>query len=283
MTHIRSIFLVLLLANLVSAQSPAEKIYATERAFEKAVAEKGIKEGFIEFLSPLGVLFRPEPVNGRESWRSRPASPAALTWNPIKFEASSNGALGYSIGNSIYKPNGKDDKNEIYGHYLTVWTRQPDGEYRAALDTGIDHDKPAEAAANWQPERVTAPELNEKKTFAGDSSRGFFQMTDERGAAKAYKAYAAEDIYLFRAGMRPFVGRDAALKFLNAQKLPVQFTPRKSFVEAGDLAYVYSRYSLTDKSGVEKEKGNFVQVWKLKNGRWLIVADVLIPAPPSKT
>src|SRR6187399_495193 len=93
----------------ISAQDNSQKIYDTERAFERAVAEKGIKPGFIEFLSPLGVIFRPGPINGRESWSARPESPAALTWNPIKIEASSNGALAYSIGNSIYRPKGKTD------------------------------------------------------------------------------------------------------------------------------------------------------------------------------
>ena len=103
-------------------------------------------------------------------------------------------------------------------------------------------------------------------------------MVDERGAARAYKAYAADDIYLFRAGREPFVGRDAALDFLNEQKLPVKFAKRKSFIEAGDLAYLYSRYVLTDKSGAEKRR-NYVQVWKLRGGRWRIAADVFIPMP----
>lgn len=278
-----SAIFVLLAAVCTSPQSPAQKIYDTERAFEKAAAEKGIKDGFIEFLSPLGVLFRPEPVNGRESWSARPASPAALTWNPIKIEASSNGALGYSVGNSIFRPKGKDDTNEIYGHYLSIWTRQPNGDYRAALDTGVNHEKPSVAEPTWKPGPPLEAETNEKKTFAGDSSIGFFQMAEDRGAARAYKAYAAEDIYLFRDGKAPLVGRDAALDFLNAQKLPVKFSKRKSFVEAGDLAYVHSGYKLTDKNGVEKETGNFVQVWKLRNGKWQIAADVFIPIPPPKS
>ncbi|HUR97332.1 MAG TPA: nuclear transport factor 2 family protein [Pyrinomonadaceae bacterium] len=276
-----AVVLILLASIAVAAQDYSRQIYDTERAFEKAVAEKGIKEGFIEFLSPVGVLFRPGPVNGRESWKARSATPAALTWNPIKIEVSANGAIGYSIGNSIFKPKGKDDTNEIHGHYLSVWARQPNGEYRAALDTGVSHEKPVAAEPGWKPVPTPPEELNDKKTFAGDSSVGFFEMTDNRGAAKAYKLYAAEDIYLFRDGKAPFVGRDAALGYLNDQKLPVKFQKRKSFIEAGDLAYVYSGYTLTDKNGVEKEKGNFVQVWKLRNGRWQIAADVFIPLPPA--
>ena len=86
------------------AQNPAaQKIYETERAFEKAVAEKGINAGFIEFLTSDGVLFNPDVQNGRESWQKRPKSPASLTWNPEWIEVSSNGALAYSIGNGIYR------------------------------------------------------------------------------------------------------------------------------------------------------------------------------------
>ena len=146
MKFLQTLIIVTLLSLAALGQSPAQKVYDTERAFEKMVAEKGIRDGFIEFLSPLGVIFRPGPVNARESWRSRPASPAALTWNPIKIEVSSNGALAYSIGNSIYRPKGKNDTDEFYGHYLSIWTRQPNGDYRAALDTGVNHEKPAIAA-----------------------------------------------------------------------------------------------------------------------------------------
>lgn len=277
-------FVLLILVSIhAHSQEAAQKIYDTERAFEKAVAEKGINAGFVQYLSPLGVMFFPEVANGREVWSKRPPSSAALTWNPIKIEVSANGALGYSIGNSIYRPKGKSDTNEIHGHYLSVWARQPNGEYLAALDTGINHEKPSVVASDWKPTAPAAAELNEKKTFAGDSSLGFFQMIDERGAAKAYKVYAAEDIYLLRDGHQPFVGREAALDYLNDQELPVQFAKRKSFIEAGDLAYVYSKYILTDKKGVQKQKGNYVQVWRLRGGKWRIVVDVFIAVPEPTT
>jgi len=264
------------------AQNPAQKIYDTEREFEKMVGEKGINAGFTEFLSPLGVMFFPEPSNARDRWRSRSPSPAALTWNPIKIEVSANGALGYSIGNSIYRPKGKDDTSELHGHYLSVWTRQPSGEYRAALDTGINHEKPRTKIPDWKSSAVAAQvESNEKRLFAGDSTIGFYRMAESRGLAKAYKEFAADDIYLFRQEKEPFVGRKAAINFLEDEKLNIKFVKRRSFIEAGDLAYVYSTYSLTDKNGSEKEKGSFVQVWKLRNGRWQIAADVFVPIPPS--
>ena len=143
----RSVIILICISILATgciAQNPAaQKIYETERQFEKAVAEKGINAGFIEFLTSDGLIFNPDAQNGRQSWTKRPKSPASFTWNPIWIEVSSNGALAYSIGNGVYKPKGKDDTTEYYSHYLSIWSRQPNGEYRAVLDAGINHTKPA--------------------------------------------------------------------------------------------------------------------------------------------
>ena len=88
---------------------------------------------------------------------------------------------------------------------------------------------------------------------------------------------------MMRSGKLPMVGRDAAVGFIDDQKLFVRFAKRRSFLEAGDLAYVQSLYTLLDKEGTEKEKGNFVQLWKLRGGKWLIAADIFIPIPPPKS
>ena len=59
----------------------------------------------------------------------------------------------------------------------------------------------------------------------------------------------------------------------------IRIPKRKAFVEGPDLAYVYNVYSIVDKAGKEIEGGNFVQVWKLRKGRWLIAADVFVASP----
>lgn len=266
----------------VLSQDNGQKIYETERAFEKMVAEKGIKAAFVEFLSPVGVIFRPGPVNGRESWNSRPESPAALTWNPVRIEVSSNGALAYSIGNSIFKPKGQNDTDQFFGHYLSVWTRQPGGEYRAALDAGINHEKPSKPEPDWKAGGSASAETNDNKLMAGDSSVAFYRIAENQGLKEAYKRYSMDDIYLLRNDHLPFVGRGAALDFLDSQKSSIKFAKRRSFVEAGDLAYVYSTYTMVDKKGIETEKGSFIQVWKLRSGRWLIAADLFLPLPAEK-
>jgi len=278
----RLLFIVLplfLFASAALSQSPARKIFETEKAFGRAVAEKGIKAGFIEYMAPSGIIFRPGPVNARESFASRPDSPAALLWNPVWIEVSSNGLIAYSIGNSILKPKGKDDPNEIYGHYISIWSRQPNGEYRALLDTGINHEKPAAMPTEWK--SPNAKDANEKRLSAADSSTGFWETVEKVGSVKAYKTYLADDAILMRSGKQPLFGKKAAVAFLEDLQPRLKFSKRKAFIESADLAYVYDTYALVDKAGKEIENGHFVQVWKLRKGKWLIAADAWIATPKS--
>lgn len=275
------IFLIVVLIFIsvsgVFSQGPAQRIYETERAFEQKVAEQGINAGFIEYMAPDGILFAPDKVNGREMWRSREASPAGLTWNPILIDVASNGVLAYSLGNSIYRPKAKDDTNAVAGHYLSIWVKQADGEYRAVLDTGISHEKPSTQPTSWI--SPTAPHANLKKISAADSSTGFYQMAESSGLSKAFKAYLAEDVVVYREGKQLVFGKKAALKYVDKHKGKFRFAKIKSFLEADNLAYVHAGYSVLASDGTITGRGNFVQVWKFIDGNWRIVADVLIPIP----
>ncbi len=278
MKHVFLFAMVTFAAASSFAQSPAAKIFETEKAFEKVAAEKGVNAAFIEFMAPMGVMFVPEQRNAREFWKSIPASPAYLTWNPIWIDVASNGMLGYSIGNSIRRPKGKDDPNAEYGHYISVWTRQSDGEYRALLDVGINHPKPASIPTEWKSPADAGVDKNEGRLSAADSAVPFYASV-EANPAKAYKSYLTDDSIMMRSGKEPLIGKKVALKYIEDQKPTIRFPKRKAFVEGPDLAYVYNVYSIVDNEGKELEGGNFVQVWKLRKGKWLIAADVLIASP----
>lgn len=271
--------ITIILSVLGLPQTNQQKIYETERAFEKAVAEKGFNAGFIEFLTPDAVMFFPDARKAHEVYRSRPFSPASLTWNPVWIEVSSNGLLAFSVGNGIYRPTGKDDTTEYHSHYLSIWSRQPDGLYKAVLDAGINHSPPAALPTKWKSPLGMGSEKNEEKLSAADSSVGFYQMATNAGVVKAYKEYLAEDVVLMREGLQPFWGKNAAVAYVEKAKPRISFDKRKSFIESADLAYVYDLYSIVDAAGKEIENGNFIQVWRLRNGKWQIAADMFIPIP----
>lgn len=265
----------------IFAQNDLQKVYETEKAFEKAVAENGINQAFIEFLAPDGIIFAPNATNGREFWKNRPKSAAALYWNPTFVDVSSNGAMAYTTGNSIYKPKGKNDTDAFYGEYATVWQRQTDGSYKAVLDLGISHEQ-ANNETKWASPTDTGKELNEKRISAADSSTAFFETTTKQGLSKAYKAFLADDARLLREGKMPILGKKKALDEYKNFKSNVNFAKRSFFIGAADMAYVSNSYTITDKNDKQTESGNFLQVWKLRGGKWQIVFDAFVPNPPEK-
>jgi ketosteroid isomerase-like protein len=267
----------------VFAQADLQKLYDTEKAFERAAAEKGVNRAFLEFAAPDGICFDPNPVNCREYWRARPASPAALLWNPNFVDVSSNGAMGYTTGNSIYRPRGKDDPNAYYGQYVTVWQRQPSGNYLAVLDLGVSHEKPAAIETEWKSPADSGKELNEKKFSAADASTAFFETATNQGLSRAYKTFLAEDARLLREGKQPVLGRQNALAQFKNDKTRIFFAKRSVFVGAADMAYVSNTYTAADKTGKQVEKGNFLQIWKLRGGKWQIVLDAFLPIPEPKS
>ncbi len=253
-----------------------QKIYEAEKSFEQTIAEQNINRAFLAFLAPDGVIFHPQRINGREFWKTQADSTADLRWNPNYVDVSSNGAVGWTTGNSIYRAKGKADPNAYYGEYLSIWERQPDNRYLIVLDCGISHDKPNTIETAWKSPADSGKEANANNSSAADSTIRFYQTASQNSLEKAYKIFAAEDIHLLREGKMPIIGKSAAASEAKNMKGVIVFPKRSVFNGAADLAYITNTYTLT-KPDKTVEKGNFVQIWKLRGGKWLIVADFFKP------
>jgi ketosteroid isomerase-like protein len=276
------LFLSALLSLNIFAQDDLHKLVDTEHSFAKLAGEKGTKAAFLAFLADDGIVFDPEPANGKKVWSARPESQSLLAWFPNWADVSSNGALGYTTGNWEYHPAGKDSASTGFGEFATVWQRQPDGTYKFVVDLGVSHDKPAASSSEWRSPADTGKELNEKKSSAADATVGFFETAMKQGMNKAYKTYGADDIYMLREGKSPIIGKSAVAGTIKSDKSAIKFNPQTTFVGSADLAYIVNSYTLThaDKT---VEKGNFLQVWKLRGGRWQIVLDVFSPVSEKKS
>lgn len=116
-----------------------ESLVASERAFSATSVERGMKDAFIENLADDGVVFAPGPVNGRERWASRPAPRSMLVWAPRYAEAAAAGDLGVSLGPwELHPPEGVEAP-VLHGHFITVWKREGEDPWRAAVDLGVVH------------------------------------------------------------------------------------------------------------------------------------------------
>lgn len=267
--------ILLLLTLNVFAQTDLTKLVETEKTFAQTALEKGTKTAFLEFLADDGVLFHPDRVNGKESWKNRPDSPALLVWTPEFADISANGVIGYTTGPWEFRPNGKNDSPTAFGHFVSVWQRQQNGNYKVVLDIGISHEK-VSLANDWKPSTQT-PNSDEKKSSAADISAYFFELADSAGFEKAYKTYLADDVRLYREGKLPISGKKNALDEIKKFKNKIKFNKRSMFIGAGNLGYLSNSYTVLDKSGKELEKGNFLQIWRLRKGKWEIVLDLFSP------
>lgn len=278
MKIIKIALLNIILGLAVLAQSDLEKLVTAEKSFAQTAAEKNTKTAFLEFSADDGILFNPNPVNAKEFWNSRPITPALLAWTPEFADISSNGVLGYTTGPWEFRPKGKDDAPVGFGHYVTLWQKQLDGNFKWVLDIGINHPKVA-LAKDWISPNAAAKDLAENKFKASEVISQFFEFAGKNGLERAYKMFAADDIRLYRQDKIPFVGKKNALDEIKKNPYKLKVSKRTTFTGAQDLAYLSSPYTFFDKEGKEIEKGNFLQIWKLRKGNWQIVLDLFNPIP----
>jgi ketosteroid isomerase-like protein/lysophospholipase L1-like esterase len=118
-----------------------EALLRVDREFSALSVARGAAEAFFTYMTddavqlPMG----DRPVIGRTEIRRRLAEGGTftLTWEPHAADVSRSGDLGYTWGTYELHGAGPDGQPRAsYGKYVTIWKKQPDGAWRAVLDTG---------------------------------------------------------------------------------------------------------------------------------------------------
>lgn len=275
-----NLFLALCAVNSFAQQRSGEieKLIENERNFARRAAETSTKRAFLDYLADDGLMFVPAKVNGKNYWNALPESKSTLAWYPVFADVSSNGAMGYTTGRGEFRPEGKSGEKAFYSDFATVWRRQPDGSWKAALDVGVSHEKLPTEDTNWSSPKE-AENVGEVKTPAADSINKFFDMATTKSLGKAYKTYAADYVRFLREGKFAIVGKREALAEVGKDK--ITFGKEMTLQSAGDLGYVVTSYELKNGDKLT-ERGNIIQFWKLIGGKWQIVLDVVVPIPEDK-
>lgn len=119
------------LAGAPGAAQPST-IVAVELAFARAAREQGQWTAFGQFAAPGALLHGASGPFPIEPWLATQTDPPqAVQWEPRAVAISCDGALAVSQGR-YRDPDGK------VGNFVTVWERQPSGEYRYIFDAGGD-------------------------------------------------------------------------------------------------------------------------------------------------
>jgi len=172
-----------------------------------------------------------------------------------------------------------------FGHYVTVWAKQPKGQWKIALDVGTENPQPSESSPSLQvlPPDVTAgtqPKENSQRSLQKAEQQ--FDQAAHNGIGKAILDYATDDIRVYREKSFPAVGLVAARLMLTPEQGKVTFEPGGSKMSrSGDLSYSYGNYSEERGNGVEH--GIYLMIWRANmNGDWKLALNLQKKLPPAE-
>lgn len=262
---------------LFAAGPDLDSLVQSERNFSETSAERGIRDAFLQYLAEDSILFRPGPVPGKKWMKERPPVPGHLSWQPVLAVISGSGDLGYTTGPWVYRSKGPAEGEAGYGHFVSIWRKQADGNWKVILDAGISHPDPQTLqpeleTATWK-RSSTVADLESERNALLKTDQDFSRIAAASGTAEACARFCAENVRIYRDGGLPLKGKDA-FSSLSSEKLSLSpFTADLS--QSGDLGYTYGT------SDGEMQKGSYLHIWrKESNGDWKVVLDVISPAPP---
>lgn len=276
-------------ANAAIPQEAGLQIANTEQAFAKMAQDSGMVTAFLKYLHDDAVVFRPEPLNGKRWYSSRPASTAQLNWWPTYVEAASSGDLGLSTGPYEFRTENSDTVPIYHGHFVSIWKRQANGEFRVMADLGNSYDNPDSIQSSLtigNQQDAGDSTAGKKAHFDGqptlaDAESTFSAVTTEEGAMSGFAKFFHDDVRVYRDGSVPFVGKKSAAKvYSDSTVLMSSGATFTDVSQANDFGYAYgmSRQWTKGKSSGSGIKSSFLRVWRrTSDGSWKVVLDIDLP------
>ena len=282
---------VLTLVALPAHASPSADpvaIVDAEHGFAAKVRAVGVRDGFLAWLAPTGVVFRPGPVIGRTSYQKQPGGwHGLLAWHPVHAAISHDGTMGWSTGPWTWRRDSTQKKADAVGEYMTVWRRQPDGSWKATLDCGIGHGEPGRDEPKLTTSSpVDAPRLGSRPLAARQSlyqaDASFARYAASEGMAAAVGRYATDDIIVLREGALRIAGLATARDSLAAQEHGAKLMSNAQYIaDSGDLGYTYGTF--VTGAGATADSAYYVHVWhRGAAATWRLAFQVVMPVPKPK-
>jgi len=254
--------------------------------FVADLAELGMRSGFLEHLGERSIVFRPGPVDAREAYTVSEDAPGLLAWEPTMVDAAASGDLGLSTGPWDFRPGGEGTAVAGTGHYVSVWLKNADGEWKVAITVAVPH-RPMEGETPELVRRGHARASDPYEPAAAfedvlDAETALWTDAQSQGFMGALASALAPDGRVYRMGMQPIVGPDAVREAITAEDR-MAWEPRGGSVgESGDLGYTYgiAMWTAPDDSGVRLPQA-YLRIWeRMPGGEWHVVIDIMKPMPP---
>jgi ketosteroid isomerase-like protein len=281
-------------SQLNQAEDNLSSLVAAERNFSHLSQSDGMREAFLSCLSDDAIVFRPKPINGKQYYRQRPDHPGVLSWQPVTGDISSGGNFGYTTGPYQFaaKPGVEPS---LFGDYVSIWRRDPGGEWHVVVDLGISHDRPANEDTTFTPFKNASGDYKPSSPIDVESLRKDLTTQDEElskvasrdGIGDAVRRFAADGIRMYRERSMPIIGVPAVDSAFTARNGIYRWLPSQAEVSSSaDLGYTYGtmeiRLSADDES--PGQLSSYLHIWRRgSDGNWRLVLDITNELPDEET
>nr|WP_275976080.1 nuclear transport factor 2 family protein [Geothrix oryzisoli] len=247
----------------VAPPSTAAAVAEAERAFAADAVRRGTPAAFLAHLAADGLVFTPEPKNGRAHHGARKEDGSQLRWGPAFVEAAASGDFAVSTGPWSWRA--KDGAEPTaFGHFLSLWVRRG-GRWQVRLDIGVSHPAQEEAPLRLVlhgPPAASAP--------GPEAAWAAFDRTAGRDLAAALGEAGDPDLRIYRQGQAVRPGNLATLAAGEAGA--AGWEPLGAEVAASrDLAFRWGR------RGRAGARSVVLQVWRQADAGWRRAMDVALP------
>jgi hypothetical protein len=257
--------------------STAIQLANKEREFSASAATKGFVSAFLSYFDDNCIAFYPQPMNAKHALKGESESQASLVWSPTFVEVSASGDFGFTTGPSEYRAGGVADSSVYYGHFVSVWKKNGDGQWKVILDVGSSYSKAEKKAEPFVAKQLSS--LNVKKLISADAEYSGMIAADSalsvlieaRGNNAALQKFASEDMRVYRRGSFPGQGKKNGLELVKNEKLPHFDFYAGRISSAADLGFTYG--IAVDATS---DTSSYIRIWRKEN-EWKVVIDVMKP------
>ncbi|MFZ6011735.1 MAG: DUF4440 domain-containing protein [Bacteroidota bacterium] len=250
-----------------------------EWAFINMAKEKNTRDAFMYFLADDAVTFGPGLRIGKKYLEAQKPNDSWLKWEPTYSDIAGSGDFGFNTGPWEFRAKKTDEKAVAFGHFITVWKKQTNGEWKALIDIGVSHPQPENTPALTTSSKPLERSAGKSPVTFNDileEEKKFINSYVEKGI-QAYETLTSTEARFYRQNKFPSTG--PYLELVSSVGGKIVYTPvNGAAASSGDMAFVYGTVKIetTENGATLSKDGNYMRIWKKENsGHWKIVLDVL--------
>jgi len=257
-----------------------QSLVDAEKAFAQTSVDKSARTAFLEYFDHHTVAFtNGQPVFGRKDWEKRPETNSYLFWWPVYADIASSGDFGYTTGPAVFGPDRttRETKGGIY--YSTVWKKDDNGRWKVLADLGSSTYSPTENGATFKTSSRPAHAFNDLTTEAKRQlsalDKSYNGELNELKTSFDY-AYFSDEARVYRRNLPPLTSPKAIKEYNDGGWYSFQHS-QAHLASSNDMALTYGTVKITTmKDGKEVAiPACYLRVWKIEEGEWNIVLDVI--------